>query len=168
MIQNFSLTAFSSVIIPVSLALLAGAVVPFQAGANSALARTLGHPLWAALFSLSVSLVVVAAVILVLRIPMPRFSAAAGAPVWIWFGGVAGVIYVSLAIMLATRLGMTNFIIMVVAGQMLASMLIDHWGLMGMMVKPVNFGRIAGALLVGAGMLISIYSSSSVNKLAAV
>ena len=44
-----------AVAIPLLVALLAGAAVPFQAGANAALGRLLGHPLWATLISLAVS-----------------------------------------------------------------------------------------------------------------
>jgi len=45
-----------SLLLPLATAVLAGAVIPFQAGANATLGRTLGHPLAATLVSLLVSL----------------------------------------------------------------------------------------------------------------
>ena len=46
------------------LAAFAGAVVPFQSAINSNLARGLGHPLWATLASLLVSVLVLLPVLL--------------------------------------------------------------------------------------------------------
>jgi transporter family-2 protein len=49
-------------------------------------------------------------------------------------------------------MGAASFIVCVVAGQMLSSMLIDHYGLMGLTPRPVHMGRIVGVLLILAGM----------------
>ena len=62
------------------LAMLAGAVVPFQAGANAALGRNLGHPLWATLASLAVSAVLASVVMLVWRVPAPISSSPCAGP----------------------------------------------------------------------------------------
>lgn len=135
-------------------ALVAGALVPFQAGSNAALGRALGHPLWATVASLLVSLLVVLPVILAMRAPAPLLSQASALPLWAWFGGVAGVIYITSALMLTPRLGATGFIVCVIAGQMLTSLLIDHFGLMGLAVKEANPGRIGGVVLIFVGMLM--------------
>lgn len=136
------------------IALVAGALVPFQAGSNAALGRALGHPLWATVASLLVSLVMVVPVLIALRAPMPLIAQALRLPLWAWFGGVAGVIYLTAALMLTPKLGATSFIVSVIAGQMLTSLLIDHFGLVGLPVKPVNAGRIAGVALICVGMLL--------------
>ena len=34
-------------LVPVLVAIVSGALIPFQAGANATLGRSLGHPLWA-------------------------------------------------------------------------------------------------------------------------
>lgn len=135
-------------------ALIAGALVPFQAGSNAALGRALGHPLWATVASLMVSLLMVVPVLIALRVPMPLVGQALRLPLWAWLGGVAGVIYLTAALMLTPKLGATTFIVIVIAGQMLTSLAIDHFGLMGLAVKPVNAGRIAGVALICVGMLL--------------
>lgn len=66
------------------LAMLAGAVVPFQAGANAALGRNLGHPLWATMASLAVSAVLASLVMLVWRVPAPDVQLAMRGPGWSW------------------------------------------------------------------------------------
>lgn len=135
-------------------AVVAGALVPLQAGSNATLGRALGHPLWATAASLSVSLIVLLPVLLVMRAPAPAIGQATSLPLWAWFGGIAGVIYITAALILTPQLGATRFIVCVIAGQVISSLLIDHFGLMGLPVKEANMGRIAGVLVILAGMLM--------------
>ncbi|VVE75795.1 membrane protein [Pandoraea sputorum] len=144
----------ATVLLPLVIAMLAGAVVPFQAGSNAALGRALGHPLWATVASLLVSLIVVLPVLIGMRAGLPDIGAAARGPWWLWIGGIAGVAYITAALVLTPRLGAANFIVCVVAGQVVASLIIDHFGLMGLATKPVNLARIAGVALIVLGMLV--------------
>jgi len=149
----FSTSALYAIFLA-GLALIAGAMVPFQAGSNAMLGRTLGHPLWATLASLCISLIAIVPVIIALKIPVPKVTAAIHAPLWAWFGGLAGVIFITTALVLVPRLGTMSFVACVIAGQMLAALWIDHTGLMGLAVKEVNPGRIAGVLLIFVGVII--------------
>lgn len=139
--------------LPMGIAVIAGAVVPFQAASNAALGRALGHPLWATLTSLAVSIVVVIPVMLWLRVPAPAYGAALHGPLWLWLGGVAGVIYITAALVLTPKVGVASFMVCVVAGQMLASLLIDYYGWMGLTPKPVGLMRVAGVALILIGMV---------------
>jgi transporter family-2 protein len=136
------------------LAVAAGAVVPLQAGANALLGKGLGHPLWATLISLLVSIAVLLPLLLALRIPMPAIGFAAKAPAWVWTGGIYGVCFISLALILAPRLGVSGFVAAAVAGQMLASLALDHFGLMGLQERPLNMGKALGALLLVTGVVV--------------
>jgi len=77
-----SLSFSPAALLPLAIALLAGAAVPFQAGSNATLGRLLGHPLWASLVSLGVSILMVIPALLVLRAPLPQLAALAQAPWW--------------------------------------------------------------------------------------
>ncbi|HEK1685987.1 TPA: DMT family transporter [Pseudomonas putida] len=143
-----------SATLPLLIALLAGAAVPFQAGSNAALGRLLGHPLWAAGVSLLVSLMMLVPALLLMRAPMPQLQNLAQAPWWAWLGGVAGVIYITAALVLTPRLGAAGFIVCVIAGQVLSSLLIDQFGLMGLPEKPVNWPRLLGVAMIVGGMLV--------------
>lgn len=136
-------------------ALFAGAVVPLQAGANATLGRLLGHPLWATVISLTISLALILPMLVAFRAPVPSLAAAFKGPWWIWIGGGAGVIYITAALILAPKLGAASFIVAVIAGQMVISMLIDHFGLMGFPVKPVNPARLVGLALIVGGMVVT-------------
>lgn len=136
------------------LALIAGSLVPFQSAGNAALGRALGHPLWASVVSLWVSLMVIMPVLLLLRVPAPTFSHTVHLPFWGWLGGVAGVIFISAALLLTPRMGAANFIVCVIAGQMLTSLLIDHFGWVGLPVKEAHWGRVMGVMVMFVGLLM--------------
>ncbi|HDS1679446.1 TPA: DMT family transporter [Pseudomonas putida] len=139
---------------PVAMALLAGFVLPYQAASNAAVGRALGHWLWGAFTSLAVSSVVVITALLILRVPMPDLSKAVQGPWWLWIGGVLGALYVAGAAALTPKLGTAGFLVLVVAGQILTSVIVDHFGLMGVASKPVNLARVAGVLLILGGVLL--------------
>ena len=98
---------------------------------------------WATLASLLVSIVVVLPLLFVMRVPAPTVGAAVQGPAWLWLGGVAGVAYLTAALVLTPKLG-ASFIVSVMAGQMLASLVIDHFGLMGLAPKPIALGASRG------------------------
>lgn len=148
-------------LVPLFIAVLAGAAVPLQAASNAALGRALGHPLWATLCSLLVSVAVLAPVLLAARVSAPTLAQATGGPTWLWLGGVAGVVYVTAALVLAPRLGVANFIVCVIAGQMLASLVLDHFGLMGLPVRPTSGARLAGVTLILLGMAVVQWDNRS-------
>lgn len=141
-------------------AVFAGAVVPFQAGANAVLGRLIGHPLWATVVSLGVSLALIIPIMIAFRVPMPSPGETLKGPWWIWIGGAAGVIYVTAALLLAPKLGAASFIVAVIAGQMAVSIVIDHFGLMGFAEKPVSVARLVGVALIVGGMVITQIASA--------
>ncbi|PYB78452.1 hypothetical protein DMX11_08790 [Pseudomonas sp. LB-090624] len=141
-------------VLPVAMALLAGAVLPFQAAANAAVGRTLGHWLWGAFASLTVSSLVVIAALLVLRVPAPDMGKALQGPWWLWIGGVLGAMYVAAAAALTHKLGAAGFLVLVVAGQIITAVLADHFGVMGLGGKPLSLARLAGVVLILCGMLL--------------
>lgn len=138
----------------VLLALAAGSALPVQAGVNASMRTFLGRPELAALVNFLVGLVALAAWILAARLPWPEPGEVARAPWWAWSGGFLGAFYVVVVVALAPRLGVAATIALVVAGQMLASVALDHYGLFGMPVRPVNASRGLGAALLVAGVVL--------------
>lgn len=142
------------------LAMLAGSVVPFQAGANAALGRNLGHPLWATMASLGVSAVLASILMLLIRVPAPEVALAVRAPGWTWLGGGAGVFYITAALLLAPRMGSGPFMAAVIGGQMLAALAIDRYGWLGFASKHISPLQWLGAALVVAGVLVTQWAAS--------
>jgi transporter family-2 protein len=135
-------------------ALLLGALLPVQVGVNARLRAVVGHPVLAAAISFAVgalALAALAAAAGALRLPA---SAAARVPWWGWTGGLLGAAYILGAILLAPRLGAAAFTAAIVAGQLLAALLVDHFGAIGFARQPVTPGRLAGAALLALGVLL--------------
>ena len=153
MSYNFSITLVLFSLI----AVIAGALVPFQAGSNAFLGKELGHPLWATVVSLIISLSVVVPILIALKVPAMKLDTIGSLPWWAWFGGVAGVIYITAALVLTPKLGATTFIVCVITGQVIISLFIDNFGLMGLPAKEMNLGRIMGVLFIILGMALVQY-----------
>jgi bacterial/archaeal transporter family-2 protein len=134
------------------LAFAAGAMLPLQAGINAELAEWLHSPLRAAFVSFPLgTLLLLVAAALVFR-PLPAWGRLGAARWWVWVGGALGAFYVAAAIVSAPKLGAATLIALVVAGQALASLLVDHFGWVGFEQQHLSTGRIAGMLLVVAGV----------------
>ncbi|CAG9182078.1 DMT family transporter [Cupriavidus pinatubonensis] len=150
----------TNLLLPLLTAVLAGAAIPFQAGASATLSRSLGHPLWATVVSLLVSLAAILPLLWLLRVPLPALSLSAARPPWMWIGGVLGVFYITAALLMAPRLGAGGFIAAVVAGQVAAALAVDHFGLAGFAARALTPARVAGAALIVAGMVLMQWSAA--------
>ena len=137
------------------LGIVSGALIAFQAPINTQLGRGLGMPLAAALASfLAGTLVLLIATIVMTRVQGTAPNLRAPAP-WLFLaGGLLGAIYVTISILLVPRLGAAALMAFLVTGQLLASMLLDHIGFLGLAVREVSMGRIMGALLLLSGALM--------------
>jgi transporter family-2 protein len=135
-------------------AMLAGAILPIQAGVNARLARAFDHPLQASLVSFLVGTALLVLFCVLGRWPWPAIPALAALPKWSWIGGALGVVFVTGAIILAPRLGATTLVGCVIAGQLCAGMIIDHWGLLGMPQHSFSLGRLVGIGLLAAGVFL--------------
>jgi transporter family-2 protein len=131
----------------------AGAMLPFQAGVNAQLAVYLGSPLRAALVSFTVGALVLLVVVALFARGLPAGDRVSAAPWWAWIGGALGAFYVTGSITSAPRLGAVTLIGVILAGQAVASLVVDHFGLVGFEEHHATPGRIAGLLLIALGVL---------------
>jgi transporter family-2 protein len=136
------------------LAFAAGAVLPFQAGSNAELADWVHSPVRAAFVSFIVGTILLLVASAFVFKPLPSWERLGHAPWWVWIGGALGAIYVVGSIVSAPKLGAASLIALVVAGQGVASVVVDHFGWVGFAPKHVTVGRILGIALVGAGVLL--------------
>lgn len=140
------------------LALFAGIVVPVQAGLNAVLARHIGGAMSATFLSFIVGTGALAVFLAVTRPSIPSLAAFGSVPLWAYAGGLMGVFYVASATFLAPRLGAATLLALVIAGQMIASLVIDQYGLVGFPENPITLLRVLGVVLLVAGvMLIRIF-----------
>jgi bacterial/archaeal transporter family-2 protein len=136
------------------LAFAAGTVLPFQAGMNAQLADWVNSPFRAAFVSFLVGTLILLVVAALVFKPFPSGTKLGDAPWWVWAGGALGAFYVAGSIVSAPKLGAATLIALVVAGQALASLAVDHFGWVGFDENPISLGRIGGMLLIAAGVVL--------------
>ncbi len=135
-----------------AMALLAGATVPTQAGINAKLNIYTGSPVTASIVSFFAGTITLLIFAVATRVPVPALSTFTGAPWWIWTGGVLGAFYVASCVILANKVGAVSMLALILAGQMITSLFLDHFGLAGYQVQPVTMMKIIGIILIIAGV----------------
>lgn len=134
--------------------LAAGAMLPVQAGINAGLARGWGHPLWAAAVSFGIGTLALLGAALAARLVIPSWQQLSQLSLWSWSGGVLGAFYVSVMVAFAPKMGAATLLALIVAGQMLASVLLDHFGVLGFPQQSASLPRLTGILLLFAGVFL--------------
>jgi transporter family-2 protein len=138
---------------PLLLVFFAGGFIALQAPTNAILGKAGGSPILAALISFAVGTLALAAAWLATR---QRLDTVAfrQVPAYAWLGGLYGAIFVSVAAYAAPRIGIAALITIGIAGQITMALLLDHFGALGLARAPINFGRVIGAVLVLAGVVL--------------
>jgi bacterial/archaeal transporter family-2 protein len=142
-----------AILLAIAAAALGGALTALQAPTNALLARAAGSPVNAALISFSVGTVALLAIALALGV-RPQAGAFRELPAYVWFGGLYGAFFVTVAAFAAPKLGVAFLITIMVAGQLAMAVAIDHFGAFGLARQEVSLSRFAGILLVVAGVVL--------------
>ena len=142
-----------AVLIPILLVFIAGAFVALQAPTNAMLAKAGGSPILAALISFVVGTVALL-IVWVASGNRPGTAAFAGLPWYAWVGGLYGAVFVAIAAYAAPKIGVAALITIAIAGQIAMALWLDHVGAMGLAKEPINLGRLLGAALVVAGVVL--------------
>ncbi len=139
--------------------ILAGALIALQGPINAQLARGLGMPVAAAAASFVAGSVVLILITLVLSQAQGIAIAWRAPPLWMFLaGGCLGAIFVTCALVLTPKLGAAATMAFIVAGQLLAGLLLDRLGYFDLAVRELTLGRVGGAVLLLAGaLLIRLY-----------
>ena len=138
---------------PHLMAALVGAGITIQVGMNATVRMTIGSPVLAAIvnFVVGLSALVLLAVASGARVAP---GSVAAVPAWAWFGGLLGATYVAATTVLGPKLGAASFLALTLAGQMLAALLVDHYGVIGFPQSPLTPTRLLGTALLVVGVLL--------------
>lgn len=133
-------------------ALIGGAVLPVQVAINSLLKGYVGQPMQVTFISYLAGTIASLVICLFAQYPLPAFSALAQTSWWMWVGGCLGTVYVWSTIFAAPKIGAALALGLTIAGQMIAALFLDHFGLIGLTKYPASNLRIAGTVLVIIGV----------------
>ena len=136
------------------LAVAAGMMMPTQAAINNKLAGTVGSPILAAFISFFVGTIALFIYAVAAGIPLGNLFFSKEASIVSWTGGILGAFFVAATVTLVPRLGVALTFSLIIAGQMLITLVIDHFGLLGVPVKEVNVFRLLGVTLITFGVIL--------------
>jgi transporter family-2 protein len=140
-------------IVFLALALCVGGLLPIQGSINAHLGRSLNHPLQATFISFFGAVIVLFLLLVALNPPLPSISQLKTTPAFYYTGGIYGVIFVTTILMLAPRIGIANTLVATIIGQLIISVILDHFGVFGLVRHPVNGFRLLGCV----GLMVSLY-----------
>jgi transporter family-2 protein len=138
-------------IIAVVAATLAGAVIATQAPTNAALGRSIGE-LRAVVVNFAVGGLAIGVVALLVGGGLGGLT---GDPVrWHYLGGFAGAAFVTVAVLTIRPLGVTLQTAAIIVGQLTMAAVVDHYGLLGVQVRPLTAAHAGGLGLLAAGVAV--------------
>ena len=131
------------------LSFLAGTFISVQTALNTRLGKDLKNPTFVSVESCVIGAVALALYMLCTRTALPKASLMAREPVWLWIGGAFGATYVLITVLATPKLSVATVTALVIAGQMLVAVLLDHFAFLGLDRHPLNAGRIVAVVLFG-------------------
>jgi transporter family-2 protein len=140
--------------IMIFIAFLVGILLPIQGGINSKLASFLTHPLQAGWVSFAGGLVCLTLLVIGLGRPLPKLAQVTATPSALFIGGLLGVCVVMSAVYLMPRIGAATFLAALITGQLVCSIFMDHFGILGVPVQSISVLRAAGAALLLVGVVM--------------
>jgi transporter family-2 protein len=139
----------------IAAALGAGVAFVLQQAVNASLRASIGSVAWAGFVSYLGGTICMMVLAALMGEGFPAAALWTTAPWWKWTGGIFGAIYIAASILLVPRIGVATFIGFLLAGQMICSLVMDHFGLMGLSPQPIGITRLLGAvMLVGGAILV--------------
>ena len=133
--------------------IIAGAGIPIMAALNAGLGTRLGNPIPAAFVLFLLALAVTA--VLTFSNPLPSKDQVIAIPIHYYLGGLFVAFYILSITWIAPKIGLGNAIFLVLIGQLVAAMIIDHYGLLNASKTSVTAARIAGVGLMVAGIYLA-------------
>ncbi len=132
-------------------AVVAGSMLPIQGALNSRLGAVMIHPMQATLISYIGGTIACVVFLLVAQASIPDYKRLASIDWYLYLGGFLGAVFVSAMLYLMPRIGIANMLAAAILGQLVMSLLFDHFGLAGITVE-INASRVIGVILLLAGV----------------
>jgi transporter family-2 protein len=137
----------------IALAAVAGFLLPLQGLISARVSSAINGPLMAALVNFAGGTVALLLIVLLFRIPWPSSAQTGLVPGYGWLTGLFGAFFVAQAAFTIPKLGAAAMVALVVTGQIIGSLVMDHYGIL-QNAQPVTLQKAIGALLLLAGMFL--------------
>ena len=135
------------------IALVSGAFLPIQAALNARLGKSIDNPAVAALISFAIGAIALSLYVIITKQSV-SWAAIKSVPSYAWLGGLLGAFYVTAIIFAFPRIGPALTFGLIVTGQMIIAILLDHFNILVTQQHSINIWRILGVVLIIAGVII--------------
>ena len=135
--------------------ILGGVLQTFGAAMNAQLNASLTNKWLATLVSFALITAFFVCVFAMFPFPLPTLKDLASMPWWAPLGGLVGAVQVYAGLTLVHRVGAGPFVGFTVTSALIASLVVDHYGLLHMPVHPLTMWRIVGAVLMIGGISLT-------------
>ena len=144
--------------------IIAGLVLPVQTLVNTRLRASTGTPFSSSLISFAVGTVTLLVIATAVTGGKFGISQALGEPLWIWFGGLLGVVALTGNILLFPHLGAIQTVVLPIAGQIMMGVVIDHFGFFDSPASSLTIVRAVGALVTLGGVIAIVAGPGAPTK----
>jgi len=133
---------------------LGGAGLTLQAAWNARLRIATASPVFTALISVLVTLVSLALVWASGATERGALPAFRSLPPWAWCGGLFAAAYLLASLIALPKLGAAAVFALVIAGQLLAALILDSTGAFEVVRIPLSLSRVLGMVIVLLGVIL--------------
>jgi len=136
------------------LPLIAGIMMTVQSGINSQLRAAIQHPLLAALISFLSGTAALIIMVMLSKQAIPTLQTFGGISWYKWIGGLLGAFVVTVTLVSVSRIGAANMFVLIIAGQLITAVIMDHFGLLGLQQSTITLQKTIGVLLLVGGVYL--------------
>ncbi|MDI9876643.1 DMT family transporter [Flectobacillus rivi] len=143
-----------SAILYVILTLLVGFCFPIMASSNGILGRSLGSPFVATLAVFQLGSLLLIALIIGTKETIPSWQQFHEIDWKVWAGGCIVILNLITFTVAPSKIGIANMIVIFVAGQIISSVIAEHFGLLRFPIHSISWQRVLGILLLVLGVIL--------------
>jgi len=138
----------------VTITIIIGALMPVQAGLNAELGRIVENRYFGAFISFLTGTIGLTLVLLFQPNVLGSIKKIPFHSPLLLTGGILGALFVVSSTLLIPRLGATTMMGAFITGQLLMAVVMDHYGLLGLTVSPINWQKAFGVFLLFVGLAL--------------
>lgn len=146
----------------VLLAFVSGLFLSNQSPINTRLGYRLGSPFLSASVSFTIGTIFLGLITWIqIGTLLPSTAFVTEHPLWIWFGGVLGAIFLTSNILLFPRIGAVKTVVLPLVGQILTGLAIDTFGWFGASATNFSLIQAIGVLIMFAGLFLTVLTKNN-------
>jgi transporter family-2 protein len=136
------------------LAFIIGCFIPFQGIITSNLSQKIQHPFGAAFVNFFGGMLIFIFAMSLSSVALPSMKKVMTIPWYLFTGGIVGSVFIFGALFALPKIGSSAFFGQIVLGQLIMTLIVDHFGVFGLPIHKIDSVRTIGATLLISGSFL--------------